>query len=272
MKIDLAKFQAVLLDLDGTLYHEDHPLPGAADLLLRLQRDNVKYACISNATTSPARLVTRLANMGVAVPADKIYTASASAVDHVLARFGAGGRTPRVFNLATDGIHEMLSGRVAWVQGEGEPCDAVIIGAPSNAFATEDRCRLALRILRNGAAVVGICADRVYPSARGLEFGSGSLTTMMTYAANVKPFFCGKPQAAFFNELCRRLETSAPQCVLIGDNLESDIAGARALGMKTILTLTGVARRSDLKTAPPEMQPDEVIEDLREFLAFAFSI
>ena len=50
--------------------------------------------------------------------------------------------------------------------------------------------------------------------------------------------------------------------MLIGDNLESDIAGGKHVGMKTILTLTGVARREDLGRLSPELQPDAVIEDL----------
>jgi 4-nitrophenyl phosphatase len=288
MSIDLSQFKAVLLDLDGTLYYEERPLPGAVALLRQLQRKNVNYACISNATTSPERIVLRLAKMGIEAPASKIYTASASAADLVMSRFGGaaigggaigggaiggGGapapsapRTPRVFNLATDGLQEMLDGRVVWVQTDAEPCDAVIIGAPSNAFAGEERQRLALRLLRKGAAAIGVCADRVYPSARGLEFGSGAFTAMLCYAANAKPTFCGKPQPAFFTELCRRLSTSPAQCVLIGDNLESDIAGAKAVGMKTILTLTGVTRRRDLLQAPAEMKPDQVIEDLTELV------
>ena len=54
--------------------------------------------------------------------------------------------------------------------------------------------------------------------------------------------------------------------VLIGDNLESDVFGAKAVGMRTILTLTGVTRRSDLQNLPAEWQPDLVIEDLTELL------
>jgi hypothetical protein len=76
-------------------------------------------------------------------------------------------------------------------------------GAPSNAYATEDRQRVALLLLRHGAALVGLCADRVYPSPRGLEFGSGSQSAMLSYAANVEPFFCGKPEKIFFMELCQ---------------------------------------------------------------------
>jgi glycerol-1-phosphatase len=54
------------------------------------------------------------------------------------------------------------------------------------------------------------------------------------------------------------------ECILIGDNLETDIAGAKALGMKTILPLTGVTREQELASLPPHLKPDHVVRDLTE--------
>ena len=65
-----------------------------------------------------------------------------------------------------------------------------------------------------------------------------------------------------FDELCHRLHVHPDRCVLIGDNLESDIAGAKGVKMKTILTLTGVATREDAQRLPPGARPDWVIDDL----------
>jgi NagD protein len=268
VKLELRPDQAVLLDLDGTIHHEEHPLPGAIEFIRAVQSNGTRFACLSNSTTSPQRLAERLDRMGVSVSADAIYTAARAACDYVLETFS--GRLPRVFNLATEGVHEMLDGRVHWVSTTGEPCDAVICGAPANAYATEDRRRVALQLLRTnlhyGAQLVGICADRVYPSPRGLEFGSGAFSYMIGYASNLRPIFCGKPEKLFFTELCRRMNIEASQCVLIGDNLEADIAGGKAMGMKTILTLTGVTRRRDVPRISEELRPDRIVDDLRELI------
>jgi HAD superfamily hydrolase (TIGR01450 family) len=299
--LDLSQYQAVLLDLDGTVYHEEHALPGAIELIRRLQRDGRAYACLTNSTDSPHRLAERLRRMGVAVDPGHIYTAAAAACDYVLQRFGdsaaaavlgpattppgasgashpAGGasdvrvaaeaaapaRKPRVLNVSTEGVQSMLDGRVHWVRSADEPCDAVICGVPLNVYATEDRRLAALVQLRRGAALVGICADRVYPSPRGLEFGVGAMTAMYAYAANVTPVFCGKPEPLFFRELCRRLGVRPEACVLVGDNLESDIAGGRGVGMTTLLTLTGVATRADAAAAPSHQRPDAIIDSLAD--------
>ena len=160
----------------------------------------------------------------------------------------------------------MLDGKVQWVQSAGEPCDVVICGVPLNVFAADDRRRAAMLLLRSGAALVGICADRVYPSPRGLEFGVGAMAAYLAYAAGVTPVFCGKPEKLFFHELCARLGVDPGRCVLIGDNLESDIAGGRGVGMKTILTLSGVATRADAENLPAGLRPDAVIGDLRDLV------
>jgi HAD superfamily hydrolase (TIGR01450 family) len=257
--IDFSTYAAVLLDLDGTLYHEDHVLPGAAQLVRRLQAQGQIYACLTNSTTSPQRLQARLARMGIEMPVDNIYTAAAAAADYVLEHFP---HPPRVFSLATEGLHEMLDGKVKWVEAIGEPCDVVIGGAPANTFATAERQRIALYLLRAGAALVGVCADRVYPSPRGLEFGSGAMTSMLAYAAGVKPVYAGKPEAIFFQELCQKLGVEPSRCILIGDNLESDIAGAAKLGMDTILTLTGVSHQADVDRVAANLKPGRVVENL----------
>ncbi|HEY7119895.1 MAG TPA: HAD-IA family hydrolase [Tepidisphaeraceae bacterium] len=256
---DFSPYAAVLLDLDGTLYHEDHVLPGAADLVHRIQGEGRKYACLTNSTSSPQRLRKRLSQMGIDIPEANIYTAAAAAADWVLERYPP---RPRVFNLATEGLHEMLDGRVNWVNQIGEPCDAVIAGAPANVFATNERQRTALYLCRAGATLVGVCADRVYPSLRGLEFGSGAMTHMLAYAANVTPVYAGKPEPIFFEELCAKLGVEPGRCILVGDNLESDIAGARQFGMTTVLTLTDVTRPEDVPNIPSPLKPGHVVQDL----------
>jgi HAD superfamily hydrolase (TIGR01450 family) len=267
---DFDAFEAVLLDLDGTVYFEEHALPGAVALIRRFQAEGRKYACLTNSTSNPERVAARLGRMGVKVDPGHIYTAAAAACDYVMERFGAQSAAagpsprPRVFNLSTEGVHDMLDGRVEWVNDERGPCDAVICGVPVNVFATEERQRTAMLLLRKGAALVAICADRVYPSPRGMEFGVGAMSAMLAYAANVTPVFTGKPERFFFEELCRRLDVEPPRCVLVGDNLESDIAGAKGVGMRAVLVLTGVAGRDDVARLPAALRPDWVVKGLPE--------
>jgi 4-nitrophenyl phosphatase len=277
--IDLTKFDAVLLDLDGTVYHEHHPLPGAIELIRKLQSDRRTFACLSNSASSPQRVCRRLEEMGVRLETNQVYTAALAVCDYVMERFAKAHpradppsklpvqhAIPRVFNLCTESVYEMLEGRVHWVETADEPCDAVICGAPSNVHATPDRQRIAMELLRRGAVLAGLCNDRVYPSPRGLELGSGSQCAMLAYAANVTPVFCGKPERIFFVELCTRLKVLPEKCVLIGDNLESDVAGAKGVGMTSVLTMSGVTNRKELEALSTTERPEHVVEDLTELI------
>ncbi len=261
--LDFSNYAAVLLDLDGTLYREDHALPGAVELVRRLLREGRVYACLSNSTDSPEQVSRRLEKMGIAIDPGHIFTAAAAAAEYVLRNWGEE-RRPRIFNLASEGIQEMLNGKVEWAEEGDERCDAIIAGALTSKYATEDRQRAGLVMLRNGARLVGICADRVFPSPRGLEFGSGAFSVMLGYAANITPTFCGKPDQIFFNALCDRLGVEPRRCILIGDNVESDVAGAKGVGMATVLVLSGVTRREDLLDLPPEKRADWVVEGVGE--------
>jgi HAD superfamily hydrolase (TIGR01450 family) len=274
--MDFSPYDAVLLDLDGTIYHENHPLPGAIELIRRLEREGTCYACLTNSGMSPRQLEAKLAGLGVRVDASHIYSCPAATADYVMETFAprrallhgsvqaSDAERPRIFNLATDGLHELLEGKVHWVESPEEECDAVCCASPAHSFASKERQWIALQLLRRGAKLIGLCADRLYPSPRGVEFGAGSMTALLAYAANVTPIFCGKPEAVFFHELCRRLKVAPDRCILIGDNLESDIAGAKGVGMAAILALCGVTRREDVAEA--KVQPDRVIGDLRELL------
>src|SRR3954464_14251271 len=268
MSIDFSPYHTVLLDLDGPLCPEDHALPGAVEVVTRLQNEKKPFAILSNSTDSPLRVMQRLERMGLDVEPDVIYTAAAAACDYVLATYATNpeSRKPRVFNLGTESIYEMLEGMVEWVIDPTQHCDAIICGAPANAHATDERRRMALMLARHGAAIVGCCADRVYPSPRGIEFGSGALTWMLSYASNVEPIFCGKPEKLFFHELCQRIGIQPEMCILVGDNLEADILGAKNVSMRTILSLSGVTRVADTEQLTEEMRPDLIVQDLRELL------
>src|SRR2546423_15331458 len=121
--------------------------------------------------------------MNMNIPPDHIYTAAAAAADYIIEKYP----WPRLFNLATEGLEEMLENQAEWIQNSSQKCDAVIAGAPANVYATEERQRTALALLSGGADLIGVCGDRGYPFPRGVVFGRAALWAFLAYAADVTP-------------------------------------------------------------------------------------
>ncbi|MGF1633670.1 MAG: HAD-IIA family hydrolase [Phycisphaerae bacterium] len=257
MLLDLNSYAAVLFDVDGTLCHGDEPIEPAPALVRRLQAAGVNLACLTNSTNSADQLHHRLGRMGIEVPVHHLWTAAAAAADYCV-QHGWG----RVLNLSGDGFAQELAGRAELLGPEAASADAVVVGGPL--CASVPHLRAGLRLCRGGAKLLGVCNDRVYTSPAGIEFGAGSFCALLGFGADVPTVFAGKPEPVFFRELCQRLGVNPTECLLIGDNLESDIAGAKGVGMSTVLTLTGVASEADVQKLPPEIRPDAVVTSLEQ--------
>jgi len=265
----IADFDAVLLDMDGTLYRVAHAIPGAADAMARLASAGVLVACLTNNSANPPPpRAARLATMGISVPPQRIHTAAAAKADLIVRRWGRA----RVFNFAGEALPAELAGRAALVTGDS-PCDVVAVGTHfrENAVGFNmDAALTALACLRRGASLVVGCADRVFPipnalPGAGVEVGSGSWGALFAYAAALPPsriHYAGKPQRVFFESLCDKLAIQPHRCLLVGDNLDSDIRGGLAVGMKTALVLTGITQPHDVDHS--SVRPDIVAADLRE--------
>ena len=253
------------------------PLPGAIELIRRLQMEKRKFACLSNSADSPLRVMMRLSEMGVEVDPKNIYTAAAAACDYVIERFStadmpAGGNRHE-FNLATESIDEMLEGFVDWVQMPDENttdeqrrgrlsehgiCDAIIVGPPTSAHSRQSSVSAWLLQLARWCRRRRHLRRSVYPSPRGIEFGSGAISWMLAYAAGVKPVFCGKP------EKISSTSYAAPRGrsdLVHPDRRQPRVRHLRRGSARrhTVLTLSGVTRQQDLDQAPPELHPDLIM-------------
>ncbi|MCX5660725.1 MAG: HAD-IIA family hydrolase, partial [Planctomycetota bacterium] len=260
----LTDFDAILFDMDGTLYREHHALPGAAETIARLQREGKPFGCVTNNSANTSEeLAARLAKMDVALPPEAIYTSCHAMADWAMSHF----KRPRIFNFAGRALRTMLAGRAEWVEGEQGGCDIVAVGTHfrENAVAFDFEAALAglNHLCRGGHLLVG-SADRVFPvQGGGVEFGSGSWGALYTYGANLpreRAHHVGKPSPEFFTPLLRKLGVEAKRCLIVGDNLESDILGGQQAGMATALVMTGITTPATL--AASAIKPDAVFAGL----------
>jgi HAD superfamily hydrolase (TIGR01450 family) len=252
----LAEYEVILLDAYGVLVNLEGPLPGAARLIDRLNQEAKRYMLVSNSASKLAENAARqYQSWGLAIPAERIVT--------------AGGLLPAYFE------REGLVGARACVLGTGdsrrlaelagaEVLDqaSVRAGADFDVLVLADQAFMPFwdsfdaalgalfRRLDSGCGVRLVLPnpDLIYPRAGGFGFTSGSLALMLEEVlrrryperADLRFDALGKPHAPIFSEAMRR--AGAGRAVMVGDQLETDIIGARGVGIDAALLTGGVSR------------------------------
>jgi 4-nitrophenyl phosphatase len=258
--LDLAAMRVVLFDMDGVLYRGQTVLPGVREMLDFCAHHAIRTACITNnATRTQQQYAAKLDGLGLPIPGENVLT-SALATNHYLRQHYPHGT--RVCALGMDGLLEALFGDGYFVSDTEAP-ELVVQGADFE--LTYAKLQVGCLALRAGARFVATNPDRTFPSEEGLLPGAGSQVAMLQAASGVEPLFVGKPQPTMFRVALEMLDSPPDAVLMVGDRLDTDIAGARSAGIASVLALTGVTRREEVADSPH--QPDLVVEDMRELLA-----
>lgn len=237
---------AVALDLDGVLWLDAEPIPGAADAVTRLRAAGHRVGFVTNNSYATVEMVeSKLASMGVAPDGGVLTSAQAAAT---LVTPGA-----RAVVCGGPGIVEALLARGVEVVPEG-PADVVLVGFD---WAFDyDRLRIAVTAVRNGAELIGTNDDPTYPGPDGPLPGGGALLAAVATASERVPRIAGKPHEPMATLVRARLGDDG---IMVGDRPSTDGGFATTLGWPFGLVLSGVTTPADL---PVEPTPAIVAPDL----------
>lgn len=250
-------YDTLLLDLDGVVYVGDQAVPGAADAVHRARDAGVRVAFVTNnASRPPQEVADKLTALGVPATGADVVTAAQAAARLLAEKFPVGAP---VLVVGGVGLHDALRerGLEPVTSADSDPVAVVQGYAPGLDYAMLAEGAIAVRA---GAMFVASNMDRTLPSGRGPLPGNGSLVQVIRHATGVEPVSAGKPEPPLHHEAVRR--TGARRPLIIGDRLDTDIAGAVRAGTDSLLVLTGVATPADLLTAAPELRPTYVAADL----------
>ena len=258
----LDRYDAFLFDAYGVLVHAGGALPGARELLSRLNRDGRTWFVVTNdASKLPATAAVRFQRFGLPVDADRILT-SGMLLGPFFAAHALRGCRCAVLGPPDSAHYVEEAGGV--VAPPDEPFDVLVIGDESG-FPFLDWADAALsslfRSIDAGRPVRLVVPnpDLIYPGAGGFGFAAGTMANMfegalaLRYPSRTDLRFArlGKPNAPIFEDAVRRAGTA--RVVMIGDQLETDIKGARAAGLDAVWIETGVTAEI----------PDDTPADLR---------
>lgn len=249
----------LLLDLDGTVFRGHEATVGAVETLAKI-RSRTLYVT-NNASRGPAEVAQHLRAMGFAAKPDDVVTSAQSAA-HLLAGqlrpgaivlvVGTDALAAEVQNVGLKPVRQYSDGPVAVVQGH----------SPQTGWPDLAEAALAIR---DGALWVAANVDLTLPSERGLLPGNGSMVAALRAATEREPQVAGKPQPTLLNDALARGNFRTP--LVVGDRLDTDIAGANAAGLPSLLVLTGVSTAEDLIRSAVWERPSYVAADLRSLYA-----
>lgn len=253
--------RGLLVDIDGVLVVSWEALPGAVDAFRALRKTGVPMRFLTN-TTSRTRsdIVRALAAAGFDVGEDEVLTATAATAD-LLARDHVGARC---LLLNSGDVSVDLAG-VALVGPEDEgDVDVVVLGGagPEFTYAALNR---ALRCLLDGAALVAIHRNLVWRTSAGIQLDTGAFLLGLERAAEAEATIVGKPARAMFDSGLASLGMAAHEVAMVGDDIDTDVRAAQALGITGVQVRTGKFRGGQLERGEP---PDVVLDSFADVPAW----
>ncbi|QAY60847.1 HAD-IIA family hydrolase [Microbacterium protaetiae] len=255
----------VLADLDGVIYAGSGALPHAVASLTRAADDGARLGYITNnASRTDANVAAHLRELGLArtVPEDVVTSPQAAVrllktmvpAPAVILVVGGEGLTSEVTR----------AGYTVTGSADDEPAAVVQGFSPDIVWTQLAEAAFALKVPEEEGGIPWIATntDWTLPQARGIAPGNGTLVSAVHTAVGRLATVAGKPEPAIFREAVARFGARHP--LFIGDRLDTDIAGAQAAGIPSVLVLTGVDRPKHVLAAPPTSRPDFILEDLRQ--------
>ncbi len=254
----LKNVRALILDMDGVLWRQTQPIGDLPEIFNRIKNNQLKVTlATNNASLSIRQYQEKLNKFGVTLAPEEIINSSQVMVHYLDNRFPDGGN---LYIIGENGLRETLTGK-KFQLGE-ENVQAVIVGMDLS-LTYEKLCRATL-LIRSGAPFIATNADVTFPTPQGLVPGVGAILACIEAATSVKPHVVGKPAPDIYEIAMARMGVTPEETLVVGDRLETDIAGAQTLGCHTALVLSGVTDiTAAQKWTPP---PDLIAKDLTSVL------
>jgi glycerol 3-phosphatase-2 len=243
------RYDHVLLDLDGCVYVGGEATPGAVEALAALRAAGKGVAFVTNdGRHAGEEYVRKLWRLGFRASLEDVVTVG-GAVQHVLA---TTERWRSAYVVGAVAMHRHVEeAGLKVVNGRDVPSPDVVVVAAHDDF-TYAELRGAVQAVLGGAELVCAGRDPIFPMPDGPWPGTGALIAAVEASTGVTAVNLGKPAAQPFVTALERLGVVAGDprnALVVGDRLDSDLAGAAAAGLDGAIVLTGATSAFEARAA-----------------------
>ena len=247
-----------LTDMDGVLVHENHPIPGAAELLQQWRDEDKPYLVLTNNSIfTPRDLSARLRASGLDVPEESIWTSALATADFLHSQMPGGS----AFVIGEVGITTALH-EAGFIMTEIDP-DYVVIGETRN-YSFEAITK-AIRLIGGGARFIATNPDATGPSPEGPMPATGAVAALISKATGKEPYVVGKPNPMMFRSAMNKIGAHSENTGMIGDRMDTDIVAGIEAGLHTILVLSGISDQAEIERYP--FRPDEILNSVADLVS-----
>ena len=253
----IEKKEAFICDMDGVIYHGNHILNNVREFVDWLQVNNKKFLFLTNSSErSPRELCYKLERMGLEVSEDHFYT-SALATASFLASQCPGGSA---YVIGEPGLVNALY-NAGFSMNDYNP-DYVVFGETRS--LSYEKIERAVRLIQNGAKLIGTNSDLTGPSEKGIIPACRALISPIEMATGRDAYYIGKPNPLIMRHALKVLDCHRVNAVIIGDRMDTDIIAGIESEMDTILVLSGVSTVENIQTFP--YRPKYIMRDVGEII------
>jgi NagD protein len=247
-----------LMDMDGVLVREEHPIPGAAEFLARLRERGLPYLVLTNNSMYTRRdLSARLALSGIEIPEEAIWTSALATADFLQGQRPGGS----AFAIGEAGLLTALHA-VGYTMTEREP-DYVVLGE-TRTYSFE-RIAQAIRLIAAGSRFIATNPDPTGPTPDGPLPATGSVAALISRATGVEPYFVGKPNPLMMRSALNAIDAHSESTAMVGDRMDTDVVSGLEAGMHTVLVLTGSTQREEAEAFP--YRPSRIVDTIADLIA-----